>query len=77
MEKNCSFTTATTPGIVLLGIGLSPVLLEDMVLKVDFRLHQNIFDSNLRDSLDTFLEKNLDLTEEEVANPERMVGFGQ
>ena len=34
---------------------------------------QNI--SNIRDSLDIFLEQNPDLTQEEVANPERMVGI--
>ena len=28
----------------------------------------------LREALDIFLEQNPDLTEEEVANPERMVG---
>ena len=50
MEKNCSFTTVTTPGIVLLGTG------ENVVLKVDFTLHQNIFKPNLRNSLDTFLQ---------------------
>ena len=43
--------------------------------KLTLPLQHFIFNSNLRDSLDTFLEQNPDLTEEEVANPERMVGI--
>ena len=64
-----------TPGIVLLGTGLSLLLLEDINTQTDFTILSTIFNSNLRDSLDSFLEQNPDLTEEEVANPERMVGI--
>ena len=90
LERSCSSTMVTTQGTAPHGTGQRLKIYffcKDWIyiaVKIKLKIEKTLktmhfhFDGltlkMLREALDIFLEQNPDLTEEEVANPERMVG---